>query len=363
MTILQLYELFKYYGLRVGLPVVGLTIIVFLVRLIFDEDRSALFRAKVYKALLAATGKREHEKKYLANDLRGKINLARRKIHYGKQAIPQAVRLEWVEGTNPHTYDIADNEFVIRLDPSEAQSKNILRMVEAVVCRTTFVGIKHLLEKPLHLALNLTLIRKLLAKIQNQNALDEFYSNYYPKPGLNDSFDEWNSFVTKIDDQGLYERLLIVELEDFSRRILGMEPKYFMVGEIEKLVRFVYEIATREEGVEIPLSLKRAHINLGIILVAKAQKILEQGISPYIEAMRINIEQKGREAIYLIIWDKLHMRSLKDFIKYTNRCAQLQRAIGKQFNVIEHFNTKYSYVDPNGYRREGQIIRFIPTDS
>ncbi len=176
---LQIVQILKDYGWQLGLIVSLAVIAIILVRIILDEDRSALFRARIYKSLLTISGKREHEKKYLANDLRGRINLARRNMHFGRQALPQAVKVEWVEGTRPCTYDLSDGEFVIRLDPAADQTRNILRMVEAVVCRTSLAGLRNLILKPLRLAIQLTLIRKVLRNIGNPQALDEFFADFY----------------------------------------------------------------------------------------------------------------------------------------------------------------------------------------
>jgi hypothetical protein len=358
--LIQIIQFLRDYGWQVGLIVFLAALVLFLLRIILDEDRSALARARIYKSLLKISGKREHEKRYLANDLRGRINMARRKMHFGTQALPQAVKIEWIEGTRAGTYDLSDNEFVIRLDPAEEQTRNIIRMVEAVVCRTSLVGLRNLIRKPLRLALQLTLIRKILRNVRNQKVLDEFFAGFYPEPGRDSDFDTWNSVVVEIDDQGFYERLLLVELEDFARRILGKEPAIFMISEVEYLVRFVHRIATRDLGVEVPLVFKRAHIRLGIVLVAKAQKIIELGIDPYIEAARIKIQEEKCDALYFIIYEQIYPKSWKSFMQYKARCAQLQRILRSRFRLFEHFSATYLYVDPNGRRRGGQITRYIP---
>ena len=93
------------------------TLLLAAVRILMDEDRAAIFRATAYKALYAVSGKREFEKSYISNEIRGSLNQARKGIYYGSETIPKLSRIEWVDGTSTEAYDISDNEFVIRLDP------------------------------------------------------------------------------------------------------------------------------------------------------------------------------------------------------------------------------------------------------
>jgi len=208
-------------GPAIGGLILLVGVVVYLLRTLLDEDRSAVFRGRAYKALLAVSKRRDHEKKYLSNDLRGRLNLARRDLHYGRQILPQAVKIEWIDGTSSETYDLSDNEFVIRLDPSQHQAHNIVRMAEAMTRRTSLTGLHSVIEKPLRDALHCNLVRKLLTAIGNQQALDVFFPETMPAPGIDLQFDTWNTRVVEIDNQGLYERLLLVELEDLAGVFLG----------------------------------------------------------------------------------------------------------------------------------------------
>lgn len=345
-------------------PVLGGLIVLagislYLLRTVLDEDRSAILRARVYRAILAVSKRRDHEKKYLSNDLRGRLNLARRNLDYGREVLPQAVNIEWVEGTSSDTYDLSEGEFIIRLDPAQNQAANIVRMAEAITRRTSLVGLRNVIEKPLREALHSNLVRKLLISIGNRQALDVFFPETLPCIGSDPEFEAWHTRVVEIDDQGLYERLLLLELEDFGRRILGMVPRPYMIGEVEQLVQFVHKLATRREREEVPLQYLRAHMRVGVILVAKAATIRDRGIEPYVEAARIHIETHQVSALYLIVWEKAHLSGSRVGIDYARKCHHLCRAIKSRFDLEEHFTYAYPYVDPNGLRRRGEISRYI----
>ena len=106
----------------------------------------------------------------------------------------------------------------------------------------------------------------------------------------------------------------------------------------------------------------RAHLRVGVVLVAKANTIFAQGITPYIEAARINIDQNHVNALYLVVWEKPHLSQWRTAIEYAKKCRQLRHAMKAQLRLEEHFSCAYTYVDPNGYRRDGQISRYVVTD-
>ena len=91
------------------------------------------------------------------------------------------------------------------------------------------------------------MVKKLLHQINHKPTVEVFYADVY-QPLLSvrsPEFHKWNSEVMTIDEKGLYETLLLVELEDFGKRISGLEPRPYMLGEVEGLIEFLYKLATR----------------------------------------------------------------------------------------------------------------------
>jgi hypothetical protein len=170
----------------------------------------------------------------------------------------------------------------------------------------------------------------------------------------------WYSKVAEIDDQGLFNILLLVELEDYGRRIGGKEPRPYMFGQIEYAVNFIHNIATKKEGIEVKLDFIRTHIKLKIILVERADAILEQGIKPYVDAVKIALDCV--EAFYLIILQKdyLKLKNIEGFFNYRRLCKDLAMEIESLPGVSKHFEVpSYEYSDPNGIHREGKLIRYL----
>jgi hypothetical protein len=202
-----------------------LVVVFFFVRLLLDEDRSALFRSKFFRFAYSVTGRIEQEKKFISNDIRGKLNLARRNMHFGHNILPKAIDIAWVSGGAGEAHDIREGEFVVRLDPNENQPKNISLLACTLVTRSTLIGIRHLVEEPLQTSIDLNLVRAILKDIRNPEALDWFLSNQYRQKTTKDKRTEYrNEQITAIDERGLFTRLLLIELERFAKEIEGKPP-------------------------------------------------------------------------------------------------------------------------------------------
>lgn len=353
----QVCPVVREYGL-VGLLVL---VVVKLFLILLDEDQSALWRGRLYKILHAVTRTKDAEKKYIANDINGRINLARRKLHFGKEILARSVKVEWVSNGGNGAYNLKEGEFVVRLDPSACQERNIVRLAAAVVQRTSCLGIRHLMEKPMIDAVDLNLVRNILRQLGDRKVLDWFFENEYTPSTTRDAkLNEWNRQIVEIDERGLFTTILLLELDHFAMRIHGMTPRLYMTGEIEGLVSFLFRIATKELNQDVPLDYCKAYIRIGVLLVARTSKLLSAGIEPYVRAMH-HVLEKQLDAVYVIISDKellgrVDPESLEKFIELTK---SLQQAILQSSAVSKDFEVQYSCHDVLGRRRTAKCIRYV----
>ena len=83
-TLIKLISDYSQWGIPI--PVIAFLVwfVIYLLRTLLDEDRSARLRARFYKALYKVSGKSEVEKKYRENDVTSRINLARRNMPFAK---------------------------------------------------------------------------------------------------------------------------------------------------------------------------------------------------------------------------------------------------------------------------------------
>ena len=356
-TVLEILSYIREWGF------VGILILVIasLIKTLMDEDLSARLRARIYKVLYLLTRKKEVEKRYVANDINSRINLARRKLHFGSEILPRAVKVEWISDNGGQTYDLKEGEFVVRLDPAKLQEANIVRLATAVVQRTSCLGVRHLMEREIIDAVDLNLVRNILREVGDRKILDWFFSNEYkPRVAQNPKMSEWSKCIVEIDERGLFTKIFLVELDAFAKRIHGMPPRPYMVGSIEGLVRFLYRISTKQLGQDVPLDYLRAYIKIGVLLVAQTSKLLEQGIEPYVKAMNIRLE-KEFDSVYIIILDKEMLGKadpdLRDrFIELT---ASLEKVILQSSLITKDFEVTYACTDSLGRRRKAKCIRYM----
>lgn len=351
-----LLNLVERYGLLACIP---LLLLLFL-RILLDEDRSALWRGRIFKAVYAISGRAEDEKQYIRHDLRGRLNLARRRLCANGVPLPVAIDVQWVDGGCGDAYDVADGEFVVRLDPSTHQERNIALLAMAIVRRTTLQGIRHLVERPLATAIDLNLVRTLLTKAGNRAALDWFLADSVtPALGSDPAIRDQHGRIARLDERGIFTHILLIELSDFAARVQGREPRPFMVGEVEGLVNFLYDIAACPPGAQVPLQYSRAFIKLGVILVAKPATLL-RSVEPYIHAMQINLE-RGIQSIYALVLDKEWLGETKpeDALRFIEQLKALEKGLAIETVATLDFDVSFECLDALGRSRRARCIRYV----
>lgn len=356
-----LIDLIREYGYW-GIVVIFVVFIFYLVRIILDEDKSGAWRARFYKVLYKITCKSKAEKKFIENDVSSRINMARRSMPFGKEYLPKAIKIEWFEGGQGSAAQIKENEIIIKLDPAESQEKNIVLLTTALVKQTSLVGIRHILKEPLEVSMDLNLVKNLLLQTGLKKILDWFFRNEY-QPNLDKSSEirEWNSKIVEIDERGLFIRLLLVELDAYSKRVLGRRPSTETFDEIVGLVNFLYKISTKGQAQDVPLDYISRDIKIGIILVGVTSKILHEGITPY---LRTFAHEMGKQlsSIYVIQFDKeflgeVNLTAYKEFAELTQR---LNTRIEESFEIQTDFKIAYTFRNSSGKKSKAKIFHYIP---
>jgi hypothetical protein len=161
-----------------------------------------------------------------------------------------------------------------------------------------------------------------------------------------------------MDERGLFTRLFLVELDLFSKEMHGREPKLYMTGEIEGLVEFIVNISKKQIGVEVPLTYSRAFIRLGVIIVAKTDKLLES-IEPYIKVIDKEIKIK-LNSIYVVVFDKKYLEGIDQglYRDWEKQLDKLDNKIERLNKLNKDFDEKYICIDYFGKRRKARIIRY-----
>lgn len=135
-----------------------------------------------------------------------------------------------------------------------------------------------------------------------------------------------------------------------------------MAGEVEGLVNFLYRIATKQFGQDVPLDYVRAYISIGVVLVATTSKMLSEGIEPYVKCISYKLA-KEINTVYVIIFEKELLGEVcpeakEEFVKLAQ---SLDNAILQSSLVKKDFELKYSCTDAWGRRRGAKCVRYTIT--
>ncbi len=353
--------IFEYFGTSGLIFFILIIVIIRLFAIILDKDLNERWRARFYKIIYKINGSSNAEKKYIENNACSRLNLARRKMPFEKEYLPKAIRIEWFGDKIGKTAQIKENEILIRLDPAERQEKNIVLLADALVKETSLIGIRHILNEASEASMDLNLVKSLLKETGDRKILDWFLRNEYQTAlGKINGIGKWNEAIVEIDERGLFTRLLLVELEWFSKRISGRSsPEFFK--EVIGLVKFLYKIATKVYKQDVPLEYTSRNIKIGVILVGKTSKILRRGIEPFLKAFMYQI-QKQFTSIYVIEFDKelLGVSDPKAHEYFMNLTKSLTKEIEKRFEIKKDFDLSYDCIDSMGRKRHAKICHYIP---
>jgi hypothetical protein len=360
----ELLDFFLNHGLVSSLSLLVFLLCIYFIPIILDEDKASSFRARLFRVLYSISNKREHEKKYISNDINSKLNSARRELHHGIDILPKSIRVEWVTGSNGETYQMNDKDFVVRLDPSSKQEANIVRLACALVENTTMSGIRHVVEKPLAKAIDLNLIRLLLQKTNSKKAIEWFFDNEFNPVAQSDAdCKAWIDKISIIDQQGLFDLIILVELEEFARKIMGVSPRPYMSGNIDRFIEFIYSISNRNLGEIVPLRLTNSQFRIGILMVGASKTMVENGIEPYMYEMNKSLSE-GIRVVYSLVFDKesLKRQNNDKYQQFIYQVKELDNRITSNSKVRKDFQKRFSSSDPLGRPSDGICTRYILED-
>lgn len=357
MDIIKFVLEYKVWGLVVFLFLA----IIYLLCILFDENKTDIWRGRFYKLLYKLSRQRQAEKKYVANDVAGRLNLARKKMPFGKDLIPKSLKVEWVESSSLGSYTPKEGELIVKLDSAEKQDRNIIFLAQALIKKTALGGTRYILEKPIEDSIDMNLIKDLLSEIGNRTILD-WYMRYEYTPRIN--FDEkvkyWNSRIVEIDERGLFTRLLLVELDRYGMKVVGKPKTDEMNLEIQGLVEFLYKISTKNYGYEAPLDYITRNFKLAVLLVGETNKIL-YGVEPYIKAFIYKLN-KQVESIYVVSFSKEFLKEKDEASEKTfeEMLTYLHKRIERDFRVEKDFELTYFCYDIRGRKRRSKCVHYIP---
>ena len=293
-------------GLFGGLGVLGLVILFIL----FFPEKVKLIQASITQ--LFGRISFWARKSTIKNRVEGSCDAAIKEFHKELPdiSIPNLV-VEWVNSDDFDTR-VKDNEAVVLLRYSNNDTLNIVTATTAYVRDAFLINAKPYLSESFRKGLDLSIIRFVLCRVKNnsKSVVSRFVEDNC------EAIKASSAIINKIEcinDAGLFTRLMIRELDCYGNALLGRVPAKEHADEADDFLDYLYKIATREPDEYTQLAFVRPDIRIGVLLVAKLDNYVQNGLRPYLNRIKKGFAL-GVDSFYLLARDK-HISILDDVFK------------------------------------------------
>lgn len=208
-----------------------------------------------------------------------------------------ALTINWVSEDNLETA-LKDGKAIVKLKFEDNPTKNIVKATTIYVKDAFLKHTKPYINEDFRKALDISVTKKILLKIEknSSNILSTFIDENTSESS--DVFERCE-LIEDIDDNGLFTRILLRELDLFGKKLHGRTIKEEYKRESDEFLRFVNQISIREYDDDTPLAFSKQILKVGIVLVAKEETFINYGIKPYLRRIKLGMS-KGIESFYLL---------------------------------------------------------------
>jgi len=210
--------------------------------------------------------------------------------------IPE-LSIDWVKEDNLQTI-FEEGKAIVKLKFSNDQTRNVIKATTVYVRDAFLKHSKPYLSEKLKKAIDFSITRKILLNLNKnkKNIVSQFIEdNTRDIEFMRDIC----SRIEEIDDNGLFTRIFIRELDYFGTKLIGRIPTTDNCKEADDFLEFIYEIAIREPDDFTPLQFPRNTLKAAILLVAKKETYFNHGLLPYLRRIKLGLAQ-GIETFYLL---------------------------------------------------------------
>jgi hypothetical protein len=269
-------------------------IIIYLI--VFHLEKLEYFASRVLSLFLwLGSGIR---KKAISKEIRAKILKVSKEITKEVSTVlPYDLKINWVKETNIETF-IQDNKIVIRMNNKQNKTGNIVYALTQYIENGLLPYARKYIDTKVMKSADMVMVRKLLA-ICHVEGLDHFDQSFLiPLLSSDEEIQEYIDKMIKLDDAGIFVRVLLNEYMFQSKIIYPKVPDQRFMRESKELVSFLYNVATKGPGEIVELSINGEYFRIGVIIIARNEVLDIHGTQPYIYRAISNLN-KGLKKVYL----------------------------------------------------------------
>ncbi len=271
--------------------------------------------ARIEKFLIHLGFRRD--KKFIKKDVRSKINIASKRIN--KEAdglITKGVEILWVNQENVESF-LRKGKVIIRMRPHENHDENVVNAVTHYVKTGVLHTSKRYLPEKVKEAVNLALTKKILLEESEDSTSLEYFGLQALNPSLESDLElkKIFSIIQKMEEKGLFTRILLREIRMLGKKLYPSEASDAVLRETKNFFDFLEPFACHEKDGDITdWNFIDKDIQVGIMYVAKKEKLNNEGLTPYIKRVTGKFDQ-GCKKIYLFGRRKNNIQAIKSLVQ------------------------------------------------
>lgn len=217
------------------------------------------------------------------------------------QVVPELnlpeLAIEWVKPDEHGKVRLEPGKAIVLLKYDKDNTQNIINTTSIYVQNTLLNKSKPFLDSGIKKAVDFAIIREFLSKTPQKDYIVTQYVDT-----CTEDFDRYGDTfnkVTKVENEGLLVRVLLREYAVWGNKLVGRIRNEDLVNESKCFLDFIYNIASREFDELTPLVFNDATLKVAILLVAKYDTYVENGIKPYVRRIREEFAN-GINTFYLL---------------------------------------------------------------
>ena len=293
-------------SLSFGLP---LAILIFIVYQILKDPSKAVHYKALFLSPFYKIGK-WGAKSYIGAKVSYQVNEFFNRYLFRNVATHEdiTISIKWIE--SPEDPILREgNAVIICLKKSNDQAKNILNAAEEALPIISHPHLRANIDKYIEKSIDLVTLKKLGDLIGRHGSFT--HKKYFLEPSTKEDERIAACFqkLVEIDNRGYFVSIFLNELEFVSDGIYASADFKNRTSEVIDFIEYLIKIARIEVGDEVTQwHYVSEMFSCAIILMANNQRMIRQGLKPYMDRINKNLKQ-GLESIYILSeensWDFL----------------------------------------------------------
>ena len=206
-----------------------------------------------------------------------------------KGVMPYNMRLSFIKEIDRAQLDPTKKTVIVCIKDRGSEDQNLVHSMMAFCPVGVIPQARPYLDIAMNEGINITVTRKLLNRLKHYSALKYMYEEVLPAcakntPGL----DAFCRIFDLLDESGLFTRVVLSEIRDFGAHIETRYPEQSHADEAAEFVNYVYQVATKAEGDEMPdIGHLGRYMTAAFVFIGTGGVMMKKGATPYLDHMRL----------------------------------------------------------------------------